>query len=270
MKSVEAFFVFSEKSMVPNGCQGGVGIVFGSYPGAASYVVQYHDSNVETPSHIVGAPVVLNALVSAQSPNGYHLYTNEGTHVNPDPVIPSGAHFFGVSGWSGSGSCGTVTVDDHQGGRFSDPKAWAVLPAGYTAPTPTPATTPANTTTSTTSSPGPPAGPIVATVTQILRSGTAPAVAYVQRSGKGPLVPLKVGGSVRVGDIVGTANGTILALQLVVGGLAAVTSGSEVAIADDGRVTGPRPTLASLWWIVSQRDPSVEIQTSGGVVGIKG
>jgi hypothetical protein len=129
----------------------------------------------------------------------------------------------------------------------------------------------------------PPSGPFVnappgtlAAIVEIkARDSAQPTVAFVQRGGTGPVTPLRVGDTLQKGDVVGTDGNTLLALELALGGRVGVNSGSEVQLTGE-RTVGSTTTdsfklsKGGMWARCGELKEPLEIQTNGGVMGIKG
>ncbi|HEY4347146.1 MAG TPA: hypothetical protein VGM80_06110 [Gaiellaceae bacterium] len=102
-----------------------------------------------------------------------------------------------------------------------------------------------------------------------------PAHAVVQRDGKGPFKPLGEGGFLGPGDVIRTDGNTVMSLELALGGRVGLNKGTEV------EVTGVRSvkdtstdeltvSKGGLWAKCGALKEPIEIQTNGGVMGIKG
>lgn len=80
--------------------------------------------------------------------------------------------------------------------------------------------------------------------------------------------------NVRPGDRVRTDRNTAVALELDLGGRVAIRPGSEIEILDDRHVRDANKrwslTKGGVWTKCGQMKESLEIQTTGGVMGIKG
>ena len=121
MVRVGAYFFYVQQALVPNGCAWGIGIVFGSVPGAASYLVTYWDGYYK---QVESSTIYAGQLVPATFPKRAKIW--------PKEPIAAGSHQLGVTGGTGSGDCGTGVGDPTEGGRFSKgAKAYAVFAAGY-------------------------------------------------------------------------------------------------------------------------------------------
>lgn len=129
----------------------------------------------------------------------------------------------------------------------------------------------------------PPANP-VAKVIQLKSTGGGvnqdTAEAFRTPAGGGPPRQLAVGDEIGVGDTITTTTGSIVALEFMIGGRVGVNENSDVIIVNERSVadTGNAPNSNDrillrkfgLWdKALSLRVP-LEIQTSGGVIGIKG
>ncbi len=99
-----------------------------------------------------------------------------------------------------------------------------------------------------------------------------PAVAYIRRGGT--TTPLKLGDFLQPGDVVGTDGNTVMAFEFVVGGRIGINTTSEVELNTERSVKATTDSLQLHDGHVSAKpsDPRVpiEIQTNGGVMGIKG
>jgi hypothetical protein len=120
-----------------------------------------------------------------------------------------------------------------------------------------------------------PPGTLAAIVEIKARDSTQPTVAFVQRGGTGPVTPLRVGDTLKQGDVVGTDGNTLLALELALGGRVGVNSSSEVVL-NGARTVRSTTTDAftlskgGMWSRCGALKEPLEIQTNGGVMGIKG
>ena len=124
MVRVGAHFFYVQEAQVPNGCAWVIGIVFGSVPGAASYLVTYWDGYYK---QLESSTIYAAQLVPSTFPKKAKIW--------PTEPIAAGSHQLGVTGGTGSGDCGTGAGDPTEGGRFSKgAKAWAVFPPNYKPP----------------------------------------------------------------------------------------------------------------------------------------
>ena len=124
MVRVGAHFFYVQQTLVPNGCAWGIGIVFGSVPGAASYLVTYWDGYYK---RVESATISAGQLVPAT----FH----KNAKIWPKEPIAAGSHQLGVTGGTNSDDCGTAAGDPTEGGRFSKgAKAYAVFATGYKPP----------------------------------------------------------------------------------------------------------------------------------------
>jgi hypothetical protein len=99
--------------------------------------------------------------------------------------------------------------------------------------------------------------------------------ANAQLSRDGRWVPLdELLTTVRPGDRIRTDRQTVVAFELDLGGRIAIRPGSEIEIVDDRHVRDAnkrwRLTKGGVWSKCGQMTESLEIQTTGGVMGIKG
>jgi hypothetical protein len=115
-KPVSASFVYLDATAAP--CGWGIGIVYGSAPGATSYDVSYYDSLDGTPTHIV-----TEAVATPTPPPSGRYYTGPHHQITVD----KSEHFLGITGGNSSPPC-QYSIDQTEGGRFKDAKALAILP----------------------------------------------------------------------------------------------------------------------------------------------
>lgn len=122
--------------------------------------------------------------------------------------------------------------------------------------------------------PGPPSN-AVGSVTEIVAlDPSRPARLEVLRDGRWQ--PLGVAGDVESTERVRTDGNTRAAIELDLGGRIALRQGSEVevfgrrALDRSGKSEGFRLTKGGVWAKCGQMKESLEIQTTGGVMGIKG
>ena len=93
--------------------------------------------------------------------------------------------------------------------------------------------------------------------------------AYVRRGAGGALMPLKVGDDIKIGDTIVTGATTTVGIEFAVGGRA-VGRGKELLVTTERSVTRtePKPLRTGVW--AGKPHEPLEIQTNGGVMGIKG
>ena len=121
MVRVGAHFFYVQEAFHPNGCGWGIGIVFGSAPGATSYLVTYWDGYYK---QVESSTISVSQLKPATFAKNAKIW--------PKGPIAAGSHQLGVTGGTGSGDCGTGAGDPTEGGRFDKgAKAWAIFPANY-------------------------------------------------------------------------------------------------------------------------------------------
>ena len=123
--------------------------------------------------------------------------------------------------------------------------------------------------------PPPPPSPAVAKVLRVSGSGQA----WV-RDPKGKLSPLTAGTALSIGDTVVTGDKTTVTLEFTIGGRAGINSSSSVVVVsersvDDSGTDVPKTLtrmfdVFGLYGNVQAKSQPVEIQTNGGVIGIKG
>ena len=99
--------------------------------------------------------------------------------------------------------------------------------------------------------------------------------AYKRHGRTGSLERLHVGDALREGDIVTTGPDTVLAFELTAGGRVGVNVGSTVELLNPREVTDPnapafRLSKGGMWAKCGDLKEPLEIQTNGGVMGIKG
>ena len=98
--------------------------------------------------------------------------------------------------------------------------------------------------------------------------------AYVQRDGIGPLQRLGLGDTIGPRDRVSTDNGTSMAFEFACGGRIGVNPGAKVIVFGERRVVRGQPQIVPAFsgpWEKAQRlQQPLELQTKGGVMGIKG
>jgi hypothetical protein len=99
--------------------------------------------------------------------------------------------------------------------------------------------------------------------------------AHVRRGGTGPLRSLFPGAMVGVGDVISTDGNTVMALEFGIGGRLGINKNSEITITGERSVSNNSPdkfTLSKggMWGKVGDLKADLEIQTNGGVIGIKG
>ncbi len=120
-------------------------------------------------------------------------------------------------------------------------------------------------------------GPTLATVAEIkstLPGGTPRA--FIQRGSKGAFQPLGLGTEVQKGDVIRTYANTVIALDLSLGGRVGINSGSKVELAGERNIVntekGDRLQLTSgdMWAKCGKSKEPIEIQTNGGIIGIRG
>ena len=130
---------------------------------------------------------------------------------------------------------------------------------------------------------GPPSGPFVnappGTISAVVEikavDPARPVVAYVQRGGTGPVTPLSVGGFLQKGDVVGTDGNTVMALEFALGGRVGINKASEIELTSEQTVKGTttdslKISKGGMWAKCGALKEPLEIQTNGGVMGIKG
>jgi hypothetical protein len=256
-RKVPARFVYSSTS---DNCHVVIGIAWGKVPGAVSYDVSYWDGYWKAIEHAGGSPAQVTAGEAQYK--GYH-------------GVPTGDLFVGVTGgWTSPGAdgrCKSRGSDATGGGRFSKgATVIATFPANYK-PKPPPTTTSTATTTTT---PTPGEKPVVAKIVQIAAiSNASPPKLEYNRGGKWYTAYESM--DVRVGDQLRTDGNTIAAFEFVIGGRVGEWKNSIIEIVDEGNTNlhhGWRPELrqGGAWGIAPKHYDPLEIQTNGGVFGIKG
>ncbi len=116
-----------------------------------------------------------------------------------------------------------------------------------------------------------------ATVRLIQRVFAGVGHAFIQRGGKGPIKALHAGDQVHVGDVISTDSNTVLFLEFGIGGKVGVNKDSKIEITAERNVAGVDTPIANvilrkggLWAKAVKLKEPLEIQSNGGVMGIKG
>lgn len=120
-----------------------------------------------------------------------------------------------------------------------------------------------------------PTGTATVTVIKSVFSGLGHA--SIQRGGKGPIKALHAGDQVEVGDVISTDPNTVLSLEFGIGGRVGVNKDSKIEITGERNVAGVDTPIANvilrkggLWAKAVKLKEPLEIQSNGGVMGIKG
>lgn len=208
-------------------------------------------------------------IVGKRELTSFYLQTDEGQKP------PAGAFWFGVRSGAGPAPC-----EDHSA-DVSNVKATAV----FTGPAPTTPTTP---TTTPTTPPPAPLPPLPAPTPDKLTARLADAAPAVKGRARGEIVVTRGGqkfsiteaGGLQVGDRITTDRNTVLMIEFSIGGQVGVNANTTIEIVGERSVKDASPfsasrlvkKTASLWVKADAKRLSqpLEVQTSGGVTGIRG
>ncbi len=200
-----------------------------------------------------------NFSVSYESPEGPALL--DGTALRVTAV----ANVYGLA-------CGSTAVGFCE--HWAD---WLLrLHNAKAAPQPArPATTATTTTPPTSLFTGAPPGTVAVVVEKKSVTPGQRTSAYVQRDGMGPRKLLYSGDFLQPGDVIGTDGNTVMALEFALGGRVGVNKSSEIEITTERSVNSTttdalKISKGGLWAKCGALKEPLEIQTNGGVIGIKG